>query len=134
MLHLHPRENFWYTFPSSPLILAADNVDADMVDVHAPVLPAPILGNGPKPECLAATQLSPSIPAVSSSETAVDSIAPSSSYPRGTVVVQHDDDDKAPPAKRTRKYSDAERASIANVSPHLPCAIHGVLIRVIAFA
>jgi len=53
-----------------------------------------------------------SLPAVSSSQTAVDSLA--SPYPNNTT--SDNDDDKPPPAKRARKYSDAERASLANVS------------------
>lgn len=57
---------------------------------------------------------SATIPAVSSSATAVESLAASSPY--SSNVSPNDDDDKPPPAKRARKLSDAEKASVANVS------------------
>ncbi|OBZ79624.1 Bromodomain-containing factor 1, partial [Grifola frondosa] len=63
--------------------------------------------NGRTHDSPVATPVSSSLPAVSSSETAVDSLAASS------------------PA---RKYSDAERASLANVSRLFLCATTGVLI------
>lgn len=113
--------------PSHPS-LPAEDTDAHMADAEAPLLPANGQVDGLKPESPAATPLSASIPAVSSSETAVDSIAPSSPYPNNTIAVDHDDDDKPPPAKRARKHSDAERASLANVSPLTLYAITGVLI------
>ena len=56
----------------------------------------------------------PTLPAVSSSGTVVNSLAPSSPYSNN--ISPNDDDDKPPPAKRARKYSDAEKASITNVS------------------
>ena len=59
-------------------------------------------------------------PAVPSSETAVDNLAASSPYPNNTIPNEHVDD-KPPPAKRARKYSDAEQASLANVSLPSPC-------------
>ena len=82
------------------------------------------LPNGQAHESPVATPGSPSIPAaVSSSETAVDSHPASSPYANNTNANNDDDDhDKPPPAKRARKYSDAERASLANVSTFLYCA------------
>ena len=59
-----------------------------------------------------ATAGSAAMPAVSSSATVVDALAasPYSNY------MSNNDDDKPPPAKRARKWSDAEKASVANVS------------------
>lgn len=88
------------------------------------------LPNGQTHESPIATPVSPSLPAaVSSSETAVDSHAASSPYNNTNANNDDDDHDKPPPAKRARKYSDAERASLANVSTFcLLCATMGVLI------
>lgn len=88
------------------------------------------LPNGQTHESPVATPASP-LPAVSSSETAVDSHPASSPYAINTNANNDDHDhDKPPPAKRARKYSDAERASLANVSiSPLLCAVMGVLIR-----
>lgn len=89
------------------------------------------LPNGQTNESPIATPVSPTLPAaVSSSETAVDSHAASSPYANNTNANNDDHDhDKPPPAKRARKYSDAERASLANVSTFYPlCAVLGVLI------
>lgn len=61
-----------------------------------------------------ATAGSVAIPTVSSNVAVVDSLAASSPY--SSNVSPNDDDDKPPPAKRARKFSDAEKASIANVS------------------
>lgn len=66
------------------------------------------------------------LPPASSSGTIVDSLIPSSPY--SINVSNNDDDDKPPPAKRARKYSDAEKASISNVSLLALCAVQGVLI------
>ncbi len=87
------------------------------------------LPNGQTHESPVATPVSP-LPAVSSSETAVDSHPASSPYAINTNANDDDHDhDKPPPAKRARKYSDAERASLANVSTSpLLCAVMGVLI------
>ena len=84
------------------------------------------LPNGQTHESPVATPVSPSLPpAVSSSETAVDSHAASSPYANNTNANNDDDhDDKPPPAKRARKYSDAERASLANVSTFLLLVRH----------
>ncbi|THH27018.1 hypothetical protein EUX98_g7164 [Antrodiella citrinella] len=60
-----------------------------------------------------------SIPAVSSSNTAVDSLAESSPYSININV----DDDKPPPSKRARKYSDAEKASVANTATPPPASV-----------
>lgn len=60
-------------------------------------------------------------PAVPSSENAVENLAASSPYPNNTNSNEHVDD-KPPPAKRARKYSDAEQASLANVSLVFSCA------------
>lgn len=93
------------------------------------------LPNGQTNDTPVATPVSPSLPAaVSSSETAVDSHAASSPYANNTNANNDDDDhDKPPPAKRARKYSDAERASLANVSTSfLLCAIMGVLIYILS--
>ena len=87
------------------------------------------LPNGQTHESPVASPASP-LPAVSSSETAVDSNPASSPYAINTNANNDDHDhDKPPPAKRARKYSDAERASLANVSTSpLLCANMGVLI------
>jgi len=50
----------------------------------------------------------------------VDSLNTSSPYSNNNSP--NDDDDKPPPAKRARKYSDPEKASLANVRALLPCA------------
>ncbi|KAI0786017.1 Bromodomain-containing protein [Abortiporus biennis] len=61
------------------------------------------------------------IPAVSSSNTAVDSLAASSPY--SNDISPNDDDVQPPPAKRARKYSDAEKASIANTATPPPVSV-----------
>ncbi|CAL1696537.1 unnamed protein product [Somion occarium] len=98
---------------------AAVDGDVHMEDVP----PAPATVNGdvhPSQEEVSptATTGSATIPAVSSSTTAVDSLAASSPYSNN--ISPNDDDDKPPPAKRARKYSDAERASITNTATPPP--------------
>ncbi|KAH8100556.1 hypothetical protein BXZ70DRAFT_892966, partial [Cristinia sonorae] len=85
------------------------NRDVEMTDAESHAPAANGLSNGH----------SPTIPAVSSSNTAVDSLAESSPYSININV----DDDKPPPAKRARKYSDAERASIANTATPPPASV-----------
>ncbi len=84
--------------------------------------PHPVSTNG-LPNGKSAT---PILPPTSSSGTIVDSVSPSSPYSNN--VSPNDDDDKPPPAKRARKYSDAEKASVTNVSVFVLCAVPGVLI------
>ncbi|KAI0762781.1 Bromodomain-containing protein [Fomes fomentarius] len=83
------------------------------------------LPNGQTHESPIATPVSPTLPAaVSSSETAVDSHAASSPYANNTNANNDDHDhDKPPPAKRARKYSDAERASLANTGTPPPASV-----------
>ncbi|TBU49725.1 Bromodomain-containing protein [Dichomitus squalens] len=83
------------------------------------------LPNGQTHESPVATPVSPSVPAVtSSSETAVDSHLASSPYANNTNANEDDDhDNKPPPAKRARKYSDAERASLANTGTPPPASV-----------
>lgn len=95
-----------------------ENGDVQMTNGDAKSPHVNGLSNGHEP---APANVSISLPAVSSSETAVDALAAASSpYPNNTT--SEPDDDKPPPAKRARKHSDAERASLANVSTHVPCA------------
>lgn len=55
-------------------------------------------------------------PVVPTSETALNNLAAAPSpYPNNTISNEHVHD-QPPPAKRARKYSDAEQASLANVS------------------
>lgn len=92
--------------------LPTEDSDVHMADIDTDTKPSALngLSNGHTVEATAPT----SLPAVSSIETAVASTAPGSPYPNNTT--SDHDDDKPPPAKRARKYSDAERASLANVS------------------
>ncbi|CCM02208.1 uncharacterized protein FIBRA_04288 [Fibroporia radiculosa] len=92
--------------------------DVQMSDSGANPLPLNGLSNGHKPE--SASTPSNSLAAVSSVETAVDTLA-ASPYPNNTTS-DRDDDDKPPPAKRARKYSDAERASLANTGTPPPAS------------
>ncbi|KZT74817.1 Bromodomain-containing protein [Daedalea quercina L-15889] len=96
-----------------------ENGDVQMIngDVKSPQVNG--LPNGHEP---APANVSTSLPAVSSSETAVDSLAAASSpYPNNTT--SEPDDDKPPPAKRARKHSDAERASLANTGTPPPASV-----------
>ena len=97
------------------------HVDADVVMADADSHPPPANANGLPNGHTSPPTVSSSIPAVSSSSTAVDSLAESSPYSININV----DDDKPPPAKRARKYSDAEKASIANVRFSCPVRRYG---------
>ncbi|KAH9950519.1 hypothetical protein B0H21DRAFT_881323 [Amylocystis lapponica] len=99
--------------------------DTDVpMDSDSQSLPVNGAIDGQKSESRAATPLSASIPAVASSEiTVVDPIAASSPYPNNTIAVEPDDDEKPPPAKRARKHSDAERASLANTGTPPPPSV-----------
>ena len=61
-----------------------------------------------------------SVPAPTSSNT-IDSNAVSTSYTTPRDSCPNDDDVQPPPAKRPRMHSDADQASLANVSP--PCPV-----------
>lgn len=97
-------------------VLPTKDSDVHMADGDAQSPSINGLPNGQNLESLAA--MSTSLHAVSSSDTAIDSLAASSPYLNNTTPNEHerDDDDKPPPAKRARKYSDADKASLANVS------------------
>ncbi|KAL6304232.1 Bromodomain-containing protein [Sparassis latifolia] len=98
--------------------------DSDVVMADAVEHPSTAHGlpNGHALDSPAATPVS-SIPAVSSSETAVDSLGATSPYPNNKHPNEHDDDDDhKPPAKRARKYSDADKASLANTGTPPPAS------------
>ncbi|TFY59503.1 hypothetical protein EVJ58_g5736 [Rhodofomes roseus] len=96
-----------------------ENGDVHMTNGDAKSPQVNGLSNGHEP---AAANVSTSLPAVSSSETAVHSLAAASSpYPNNTT--SEPDDDKPPPAKRARKHSDAERASLANTGTPPPASV-----------
>ena len=106
----------------------ATNGDVEMTETSSQTNGLP---HGQTHDSPVATPVSPSLPAaVSSSETAVDSHDASSPYANNSNANNDDDDhDKPPPAKRARKYSDADKASLANVSTSsFLCAVMGVLI------
>lgn len=98
--------------------LPTEDSDVHMADIDTDTKPSALngLSNGHTVEATAPT----SLPAVSSIETAVASTAPGSPYPNNTT--SDHDDDKPPPAKRARKYSDAERASLANTGTSPPAS------------
>jgi len=71
----------------------------------------------------------PSFPPAASSSNTVESIPLSTSYTTpNDDSCPHDDDVQPPPAKRPRVHSDADKASLANVSQTCLCAATGVLI------
>ncbi|PCH33446.1 Bromodomain-containing protein [Wolfiporia cocos MD-104 SS10] len=87
-------------------------------DAQPPSSTEPVLVNGHNHESPAPP--TPTLPAVPSSQTAVDALAAPSLT--NNTTNEHDDDDKPPPAKRARKYSDAERASLANTGTPPPAS------------
>ncbi|KAI0932453.1 hypothetical protein AcW2_001080 [Taiwanofungus camphoratus] len=101
-------------------VLPTKDSDVHMADGDAQSPSINGLPNGQNLESLAA--MSTSLHAVSSSDTAIDSLAASSPYLNNTTPNEHerDDDDKPPPAKRARKYSDADKASLANTGTPPP--------------
>lgn len=99
--------------------LPSQGSDVRMADDAANPSVGAVVPNGHTHESPAATPMSTSLPAVSSSETAVESRNASSPYPNNITSNNNDDDVKPPPSKRQRKHSDADRASIANVSIHI---------------
>nr|VWO96631.1 Histone acetyltransferase [Ganoderma boninense] len=111
--------------PQDDVKMAEENASAPGGDVEMSESSGKANGlpNGQTHESPVATPASP-LPAVSSSETAVDSNPASSPYAINTNANNDDDDhDKPPPAKRARKYSDAERASLANTGTPPPASV-----------
>ena len=98
--------------------MAETQDSATTEDVHMPDVP-PVATNG-------LLNWNTAVPAASSSGTIVNTISPSSPY--SVNMSPNGDDDKPPPAKRARKYSDAEKVSITNVSFYVLWVILGVLI------
>ncbi|OCH96602.1 Bromodomain-containing protein [Obba rivulosa] len=103
--------------------LPSQGSDVHMADDAANSSAGAVVPNGHAHESPAATPMSTSLPAVPSSETAVQSHDASSPYPNNINSNNNDDDDKPPPAKRQRKHSDADRASVANTGTTPPASV-----------